>query len=143
VAVTPAQITAAFPAFDLVAVTSVFITLAASDLDSNYWGTIANYYKAQAYLAMHMMVKAGLSSSAGSGGSDGGAAGPVTSERAGKIARSYGKPSISGGHAAADEDLASTKFGLMFIRLRDTNAHSGPGWFGPGVNVSIDGGSDS
>jgi len=92
-----------------------WLVLAAEYLDSSLWGS--RYSKGVAFLAMHFMARAGLSSEESTAGSGGGAAGAVTSEKAGDVARSYGKASVKPGETS-DEDLMGTKFGRMFLDLR-------------------------
>lgn len=136
-AVSPTSIIALHTEFSAVSADTVdtFVLMASESLDSGQWGTVAKFYRASAYLAMHMMERAGLSSTAGAGGHAGG---PVTSETAGKVSRAYGKPSVVA-HEAGDEDLASTKFGLQFLRERNSCGNAGPCLLQPGINVTIAG----
>jgi len=92
-----------------------WLILAAEYLDSTCWGT--RYNKGVAYLAMHLMARAGLSSEGSTAGTGGGAAGAVASEKAGDVARAYAKPSVTAGETS-DEDLMGTKFGRMFLDVR-------------------------
>ena len=132
-AVTPTNIIAAFPEFDAADLTT-FVSMAEDRLTAGQWGNAARYYQAVAFLAMHMATKAGLSAYQATGAS--GAGGPVTAQSAGKVSKSYGKPTVTA-HYSADEDLASTKFGLMFLQLRASNANSSPSLLAPGVNITV------
>jgi hypothetical protein len=82
---------------------NLFISIAALSVDSSVWDTLTD--PATGYLTAHLLA---MSKRGASGGS-----GPVTSEKVGDLARGYGQLSILG-----SEELASTAYGIEFLRLR-------------------------
>lgn len=79
---------------------NTLLTLAAARLNPTVWGDL--YTQATAYLAAHVRALAERT---------GGAAGPVTSRRAGEVSESYG---FSGGSSY----YAATSYGQQFDELR-------------------------
>lgn len=94
-----------------------WLAIAASLLSASQWG--AAYTLAACYLAAHMWKRTGLDD-----GSDSAAAGPLTSARTGELAESYASASTT---SALDADLATTRYGLAYLRLRSTRVRiAGP-----------------
>jgi len=58
----------------------------------------------------------------------GGAAGPITADKAGDVSRSYGS---AGGGGWADAGLSETVYGRQFLQLRGSLAITGPRLAGP------------
>lgn len=106
---TRAQFLQYFPEFGSVAVPklNLYVGVAVSRVNSTVWGDCAEY--AQALLMAHMLA------SSGSGASDGGSSGAVTSESVGDLSRSYGSVDVK---SDGDKMLAQTKYGREFLALR-------------------------
>ncbi len=113
-AVDAAYIQMLFPEFSAVNPSriSAFIGIAQNSLNSNVWGTA--YDAGLAYLTAHLLKKSGPG-----GGVQGGTstAGPITQERVGELSRSYGTVDV-GSNSSADALLATTSYGLEYLRLR-------------------------
>ena len=137
-------IVAAFPEFSAVAAGTVttFLGLAAETLDASVWGNTAIYNQGVAYLAMHMMARAGLSADEGTAGSGGGSVGGLSTERAGQWAQSYANPSTDT-VSLDDADLMGTKFGRMYLRVRGLLPASAPMLVNPYVSGMAEAEDDS
>lgn len=80
-------------------------------LEAESWGSEEKCDLGRKYLAAHLGTVVAAQTAATK-------AGPVVSESAGPISRSYGSPSIEG--TAFDGDLTSTSYGRRYIALRDS-----------------------
>lgn len=80
-----------------------FIDFAKLSVNESVWGT--KYDLGVAVMTAHLLTVSGRS---GSGG-------PITSEKVGELAQSYGQVNVSG-----DEYLATTSYGQWFLQLRRT-----------------------
>lgn len=83
-----------------------FLESAGQDINLECWGEKAS--QGHALLTAHYMTVAGL-------GSSGGERGPVTSKKIDKLAITYGS-SV----ASASDELASTKWGRLYLSKRKT-----------------------
>lgn len=103
-----------------------WLDLADQQLGTTDWGAVR--IQAVAYLAAHQWTLAQREAAALASGTYGGPAGPVTSQRAGDLAITYGSPlsSPSGSVDAADMEYTTTTYGLRFLALRDSRPASMP-----------------
>jgi len=123
-ALTQTQVVALYTEFDAVSNVDDWLTLAAERLTASAWGNV--YNQAVAYLAMHLMLEGGLGTGAtGAVGPGAGAAGVVTAEKVGDVSKSYGAASTDAS-SIGDADLMSTKFGRLYISLRESRAAAAP-----------------
>jgi len=95
--------------------TETYIELAQDRISYSQFG--GRYRQALAYLAAHIAQMA--QERGGQGGSA--APGPIQSEKAGKVSRSYG---VSGGSGSSQ--LESTAFGRQFMQIRNETATTSP-----------------
>lgn len=111
---TAENIKAIFPEFNAVANPRIesFIEIAKLSVAEKVWGN--SYGVGVSYLVAHLLKRAGASSGVIGGSSN---AGAVTSEKVGELQRSYALPNFSGG-SAEDSLLATTSYGMEFLRLR-------------------------
>lgn len=99
---------------------SVYIQMAEERTNSAFYGHKTN--QAIALLAAHiafLFTAVPNSHGAGSGSSEGGSTGSITSKREGDLSVSYGSGAVSSAAVGvSDVDLAQTRFGLMLLALR-------------------------
>ena len=98
----------------------VFVEMAVERTNKCFYGI--KYNQAVALLAAHiafLLNPTAGSMGAGSGSSEAGATGTITSKREGDLAVSYGSGAVSVGNGdVTDAELAQTRFGLMLLALR-------------------------
>ena len=95
----------------------VFIEMAKERTDRGFYGV--KYNHAVALMAAHIAFRLGAGTlGAGSGSSEGGSTGSVTSKREGDLSVSFGTGAASAVVGIGDADLAQTRWGLMLISLR-------------------------
>ena len=118
------------PEFDADALRDEFLDIAASLMSATAWG--AQFALAQAYLAAHMLKQMRLSEAeAGAGAGSG--SGAITSLTDGDLSISYGSASSSvAAMTAGDAELAETRYGRAFLRIRSTRAAGRPTVIIPG-----------
>ncbi len=113
-AVDAAYIQMLFPEFAAVDPSRItaFLGIAQTSMNVAVWGNA--YDPGLAYLTAHLLKKSGPG-----GGVQGGTstAGPLTQERVGELSRSYGAVDL-GSASAADALLATTSYGMEYLRLR-------------------------
>ena len=111
---TAENIKALFPEFGSVTDQRIenFVEIARLSVSEKAWGS--SYGTGLSYLTAHLLKRAGVG-----GGVQGGTsqAGVVTSEKVGELQRSYALPNFSGG-SAEDSLLATTSYGMEYLRLR-------------------------
>lgn len=94
------------------------------------YGVFGDLYKpAIVYLAAHFIALDDRANSAGPGAGAGGAAGPLTGERAGQVQRNYGfqmAGSANGGTAMQAYGYDSTIWGQRFLMMRASRAGTKP-----------------
>lgn len=99
---------------------TTYLELAARRHTASAWGVV--YPEAMVWFAAHMIERApGLVSGTG-GGSD---VGNVISQTDGDLSRTYASPAALSG-SSSDAWLASTRYGQLYLDLRDTRAASAP-----------------
>lgn len=101
---TVATVEALAPEFTGDARIETFIEFAAARLDPTVWGTL--YSQGVAYLAAHLMAMAPTAGGAPPG--------PITSEKALTVARSYGMPTVDPG----DYAYLRSGYGASYLQLR-------------------------
>ncbi len=89
------------------------IELAREFVCESKWGTEAKAIKAICLMTAHLLKTLGFGA-----GNSSNVSGPITSERVGDLARSYGQISMTG--SAGDQLLTQTKYGQTFLMLRKT-----------------------
>lgn|SRR5574344_256462 len=98
----------------------VFVEMAVERTNKCFYGI--KYNQAVALLAAHiafLLNPTAGSMGAGSGSSEAGATGTITSKREGDLAVSYGSGAVSVGNGdVTDAELAQTRYGLMLLALR-------------------------
>lgn len=99
---------------------SVYIQMAEERTNKEFYGHKTN--QAIALLAAHiafLFTEVPNSHGAGSGSTEGGSTGSITSKREGELAVSYGSGAVSAASIrVSDADLAQTRWGLMLLALR-------------------------
>lgn len=110
---TAENIKSIFPEFSGVSDTRIenFIEIAKLSLNEKVWGS--SYGAGLSYLTAHLLKRSGPG-----GGVHGGTSSAfVASERVGELQRSYALPNFQGA-SAEDVLLASTSYGIEYLRLR-------------------------
>lgn len=95
-----------------------FLTLAAQTVDPGVFGNLFEQYVCA--LAAHMMTKMPSDLNALNAVS----AGPITRRQGGDLEVSFGTVNVR--YAVADADLASTAYGQMCLRIRESRAARAP-----------------
>ncbi len=110
---TPSQLKAFYPEFAAVldATVQLYLDAAAAEMNVSVWPVSSIVYGEMA-LAAHFMSQNGLGTG---GGSAGGGSGPISSISVGSVSVSYANSS-SGSSGAGGDSLASTKYGLEYLR---------------------------
>ena len=121
VAVTPAHLKAKIPFFASVedSVVADFISDAGRSVDDSW--TTGDQANAVMYLAAHMMFVLGFTSASGAPPGGAGGIGAVQSESIGDASVSYATNAFLKGGGALDDDLRSTVWGRMYLRLLRLN----------------------
>ena len=98
----------------------VFVEMAVERTNKCFYGI--KYNQAVALLAAHiafLLNPTAGSMGAGSGSSEAGATGTITSKREGDLAVEYGSGAVTVGNGdVTDAELAQTRYGLMLLALR-------------------------
>ena len=96
----------------------VYVEMAKERTDSGFYGV--KYNHAVALMAAHIAFRLGAGTlGSGSGSSEGGSTGSVTSKREGDLSVSYGAGAVSASAGnLGDAELSQTRWGLMLISLR-------------------------
>lgn len=97
---------------------NVFIEMAKERTDREFYGV--KYNHAVALMAAHIAFLTGSGNmGAGSGSSEGGSTGSITSKREGDLSVSYGSGAVSASAGnIGDAELSQTRWGLMLISMR-------------------------
>lgn len=99
---------------------ATYIEMATERTNPCFYGS--KYNQAVALMAAHiafLLTANSGSMGAGSGSSEGGSVGTITSKREGDLSVTYGSGSIGAATGnASDAELAQTRFGLMLLSLR-------------------------
>lgn len=103
-------------------VVETFLEVAARGLSSIAFGV--KYPEAAVWLAAHLIETTPGVLSSGSAGA--GEVGPITSQKDGDLARSYGAVAGSASMSVSDADLMRTTYGLKFLQVRGTRSSSAP-----------------
>lgn len=100
-------------------VVTTWLGLAVRRHNVTSWGGV--YSEAMVFWAAHQVER---SPSSGAGGGSGSEVGPITAQSDGDLSRSYGASASSG--SASDDALRSTRYGEMYLELRDSRAATLP-----------------
>lgn len=102
------------------ATVDVYLELAARRHTASAWGVV--YPEAMVWYAAHRIQRLPGS---GAGGGSAVEVGQVVSQRDGDLSRTYAQPASSGTNAA-DAELRTTRYGELYLDLRDSRAASAP-----------------
>lgn len=105
----------------LEATVSVWLGLAVQAHNISAWGAV--YQQAMVWWAAHHVETI---PGTGAGSDDAAAVGPLVSQRDGDLSRSYAPPAGSVAATGADADLATTRYGQLYLRLRASRAATSP-----------------
>lgn len=96
---------------------AVYIEMAEERTQRQFYGP--KYNQAVALMAAHIAFRLGAGTmGAGSGSSEGGSTGSISSKREGDLAVSYGSGAVTSVAGLGDTDLSQSRWGLMLIALR-------------------------
>ena len=108
---------------------SDLLALAALQMTPSTWGSV--YTLALCHLAAHMATLAPTTAAASSASAA--VAGPVTAKSTQDRSESYGSATAGvAGMTLGDAALARTRYGLEYLRLRNTRSATMPNFLGPG-----------
>lgn len=101
---------------------TTWLELAARRHDASAWGAV--YAEGMVFWAAHRIERLPGSGACGGGASE---VGPITAQSDGDLSRSYGAAGGSGASSSAiDAELSTTRYGLLYLDLRDTRPGAGP-----------------
>ena len=96
---------------------AVYIEMAEERTQQEFYGP--KYNQAVALMAAHIAFRLGAGTmGAGSGSSEGGSTGSISSKREGDLAVSYGSGAVTSVAGLGDTDLSQSRWGLMLLALR-------------------------
>lgn len=103
-----------------------FLEAAAQAHGAGAWGAV--YVQAMIWYAAHAIE---TTPGTGVGNDSGDAVGPIVSQKDGDLSRTYAAPAGMSSGSSADMDLASTRYGQAYLRLRASRAATSPMRVGP------------